>query len=199
MKPIHEEEYKGLKIKIYQDEDAGNPREECDEAGTMVCWHGRYTLGDKHNFSDPEAFREWWKENGKGGVLLSLFLYDHSGITMRATEGENPFSCPWDSGQVGFIYVTRETIIKEWGKRGKQKAINYLKGEVKTYDDYLTGDVYGYVVEGPDGEELDSCWGYYGDYDDKDYGALLEAKSVADRHAKGIKSADEMEKSAFAL
>lgn len=27
---------------------------------------------------------------------------------------------------------------------------------------WMFGDVYGYVIEGPDGEELDSCFGFYG-------------------------------------
>ena len=30
-------------------------------------------------------------------LMLPLYLYDHSGITMNTTG----FSCPWDSGQVG--------------------------------------------------------------------------------------------------
>lgn len=32
-------------------------------------------------------------------LMLPLYLYDHSGITMNTTG----FSCPWDSGQVGWI------------------------------------------------------------------------------------------------
>ena len=26
-----------------------------------------------------------------------------------------PFSCPWDSGQVGFIYVEKKKVKEEWG------------------------------------------------------------------------------------
>jgi len=44
--------------------------------------------------------------------IQSLYLYDHSGITMSTS----PFSCPWDSGQVGFAYVDRATVEREWGK-----------------------------------------------------------------------------------
>ena len=42
---------------------------------------------------------------------LPLYLYDHSGITMN-TGG---FSCSWDSGQMGWIYATKEDIQKEYG------------------------------------------------------------------------------------
>jgi hypothetical protein len=132
----------------------------------MVCWHNRYCLGDKKNmcreYEDP---REWFKENideEAGDVVLPLYLYDHSGITMRCA----PFSCPWDSGQVGFIYAKADTIQKEWGDpkdpKVRERAAEYLKGEVRTYDYYLTGSVWGFVYEGPDGED-DSCWGFYGE------------------------------------
>ena len=100
----------------------------------------------------------------KGFVLLPLYLYDHSGIT-RST---SPFSCPWDSGQVGWIYCTPDAISKNFGNLSKEnieKAISILEAEVKCYDRFLCGDCYGFrLYEG--GEELDSCWGFLGDLDD---------------------------------
>jgi len=95
-------EYKGYSIRIEPDDSAESPRTSCDNLGHMVCWHRRYSLGDKHEFKEPADFREFL--NGQEGVIyLPRFLYDHSGITMST----GPFSCPWDSGQVGFIYATR--------------------------------------------------------------------------------------------
>ena len=35
-------------------------------------------------------------------------------------------------------------------------------GQVEEYDHYLTGEVYGFTLY-ENGEETDSCWGYYGD------------------------------------
>ena len=42
--------------------DFGNPREN-DNLGTMVCFHGRYNLGDKHNYNsnDYNSFGEMEK------------------------------------------------------------------------------------------------------------------------------------------
>jgi hypothetical protein len=98
------------------------------------------------------------------------------------------FHCPWDSGQVGFIYVSREKVREDFGwkritKAREQQILAYLKAEVETYDQYLRGDVYGFIVEerpaavfDADGktvdvdvdddelwEQTDSCWGFYGD------------------------------------
>lgn len=35
--------------------------------------------------------------------------------------------------------------------------------EVKTFDQYLRGEIYGFIIETVDGEHLDSCWGFYGE------------------------------------
>jgi len=109
-------------------------------------------------------------------VILPLYLYDHSGITMSTSR----FSCPWDSGQVGFIYMSLkdaqreyDALIKyeqehpEWKRVVEYKdaydfANKRLNSEVEVYDQCLTGQVYGYIVEDEDGNELDSCWGNYG-------------------------------------
>jgi hypothetical protein len=158
-------------VKIYQDDMAESPR-EWDNLGTMVCFHRRYNLGDKHTMTVEEAKAF---VNRKDVISLPLYLYDHSGITMNTTG----FSCPWDSGQVGFIYVTREKVRKEYGKKAISpkllaRVLGYLKAEVEVYDSYLTGDVYGFKTFDKAGNELDnSCWGFFG-HDFKENG-LLEA------------------------
>lgn len=178
MEAIYEEKRHGLTIKIYQSEYHESPR-EWDNLGTMVCFHNRYDLGDKHNMT-VEELKELVKR--KDVIALPLFLYDHSGITI-STSREYPFNCRWDSMQVGYIYVTKEKIREEYGTAGEksiERAVNYLRGEVKTYDDYLTGNVYGFVVEDEQGENIDSCSGFFGDYDNEDFGALTEARSAVD-------------------
>lgn len=148
-------------VKVVQDENPLNPREEYDNLCTMVCFHSRYNLGDKHDF-DIESIKEFVKR--KDVFSLPLYLYDHSGITISTT----PFSCRWDSGQVGYIYIERDTFLKEFGfkkmtKKAKERLNNILTGEVEEYDSYLTGDVYGFIVEDEEGDTIESCWGFNGD------------------------------------
>ena len=57
----------------------------------------------------------------------------------------------------------------------RRKVEQQLRQEVSAYDDYLTGNCFGYVVERSDGEEIDSCWGFIGDYE----GHCLEAARQA--------------------
>lgn len=189
---VHTEPYRGCTIAVYHDQDAGNPRKEWDEPGHMVCWHSRYNLGDEHSYRHPSDYEED-RETLNLAIELPLYLYDHSGLTMRT----GPFGCPWDSGQVGWIYLTREEVKKEYGwtrltKDRLEKLRQSLESAVKTYDTYLRGNVYGYVAEGPDGEHIDSCWGFYGDSDDEYM--LGEAKAAIDYHLQ--KSAEQAHASA---
>ena len=168
---------------------------EWDNLGTMVCWHRRYDLGDKHDFNDPEDFYEWLKDNKS--VVLPLYLYDHSGITMSTSNSRYPFTCPWDSGQVGYIYVTYEQIREEYGyklitqKRYEQIA-GYLRNEITEYDNYLTGNVYWFNVFcdicDPDHEEsIDSCGGFNG-YNWKENGLMDQADTECPDCKQRVKS-----------
>lgn len=153
-------ERENLTAKIFYDVDPSNPR-EWGSLSTMACFHRNYRLGDEHDFSDPDALRDF--VDRKDVIALPLYLYDHSGITMSTS----PFSCRWDSGQVGFIYITAEQARNHFGwkritKSRYDQLIEFLEGDVDVYDKYLTGDVYGYVIEDLDGEEIDACWGFYG-------------------------------------
>jgi hypothetical protein len=156
-----------FKLTVEQDESPFSPRED-DNLGTMVCFHSRYNLGDKHDYKH-EYFSGWdemrkaiiKKENA--AIVLPLYLYNHSGLTISTS----PFSCRWDSGQVGFIFISKEKILKEYGgkrvtKKLVEKVTEYLISEVKTYDQYLTGDVYGFKLLNKETLDEDSCWGFYG-------------------------------------
>lgn len=87
-----------------------------------------------------------------GCAILPLYLYDHSGLAM-STSG---FSCPWDSGPVGYIYCLPETIEREFNG-DMEKARKALETEVEVYSAYLSGECFGYQL-GDDG-----CCGFIGE------------------------------------
>lgn len=158
---------KGFKVIVERDPEPPNPRKEFDNVGKMACFHRRYTLGDEdHGIRSEENFG--WAEmeaaieqEHPGALILPLFLFDHSGITIST----KPFGDSWDSGRLGLIFATAEKIKDEWGDGpdAREHAASYLEGEVETYDQYLRGDVYGYRVLDPDGAEDDATWGIFGD------------------------------------
>lgn len=179
-------------VKVVQDDDPMNPRTEWDNICTMVCFHRRYNLGDKHNFT-PESIREYLSENKKTVFWKPLYLYDHSGITIST----GPFSCSWDSGQVGYIFVERDRFLKEFGfkkmtKKAKERLETLLDDEVESYDNYLTGKVYGYIIEEEeDGNIVDSCWGFNGEskyaLEEGVYVAKCQIKRDIKDHLKRLK------------
>lgn len=128
-----------------------------------------------------------WDEFEKKNVIIPVYAYEHGGITISAT-GKHAGWDSFDSGQLGFVYVAHDDIKKSFGKKKitkklLERAEKCLIAEVEGYDDYITGNVYGYVIEDEAGEELDSCWGFIGDYDKF---VLDEAEASADFYSKEI-------------
>ncbi len=121
------------------------------------------------------------KAIGDHYIMLPLALLDHSGLHMYV--GSRPHWTDfgvWDSGQVGWIYVTKKQVRKEYGwkvitKKRIEKIKSYLEAEVKMYDRFLTGQIYGFVIT-EHGickhcganivADIDSCWGNFMDSGD---------------------------------
>lgn len=179
---IETEERNGLTIRIFPDYDSENPFRAWDQLGTFWHWHRRYDLGSGEI---EDCAREALEHGGWEGLdkhlrrhhgatqIVPVGMYDHGGITVYEG-GRHPFdSMGWDSGTVGVLFDTTE------GRRtcGTPDELirECLLGELKTYDQHLTGDVYGYTIEDQTGAVVDSCWGFFGiDY------AREEARSAAD-------------------
>ena len=166
----------GYTLSIYQDDDIENPREWYDHFGTMICYHGRYNLGDNReredHFPDQDDLKEFMEDHGSAIVRLPVYLMDHSGLWASTTS----FGCPWDSGIVGWIFATSEEIKAEYNvdhidAELCKKVQCQLRAEVEEYNQYLTGDVYGYTIttektcehcKHTEEIRLDSLWGLYG-------------------------------------
>lgn len=205
---IQTEKYRGHDINVYQDEEGFDPRKD-DNLGTMICFHSNCSLGDKHGYNDLSDMLlsilqdyydyEYLERQGrdkliklfeKDHIVLPLYLYNHSGITIN-TSG---FSCPWDGGRIGVIYVSLAAVKKEYGYKRisskiRQKVIEVLKSEVKIYDSYISGEVYGYTIEPQEQNRgincQDSCWNFLG-YDELN-DLIEEAKSSIDYAIKEYK------------
>jgi len=182
------ETYMNHKIEIKQDENPESPR-EWDNICIFHVAHKRYSFGDE-NYKDYESIKQAEKEcKNNGDIVLPLYMYDHSGITISLSS----FSCPWDSGQVGFVQISRQKMLDEFGKKVfskkmKEKGRKIAEEEVKCLDQYLRGEVYGYDID--DGEE--TCYGFYGEVEE----IIKEAKDIVDniisfnikKHCEKIKS-----------
>ena len=178
-----QEEYRGYTIKVLYDYEPESPR-AWDNLGTIYS-NSRSYDPDGHSIEEiiDSETGKLDKEFVKNHIMLHIYAYQHSGITISTRRG-GQFSDPWDSGLFGIIAISNEDAIKNWGKQictkeVREKALKCLEGEVETLDQYYTGDVYGFIIEDEDGCEIDSGWGYYGsEWIDKDL--IQECKAIID-------------------
>lgn len=156
----------GQRLDIHLDECHDSPR-DWDNLGTIVCVeHREYELGDVR-VSSTEELDEHLKS---AAVKLPVYMLDHSGIYFRTEKfWEDPQG--WDSGQIGYIYTTEERIRELYGdeRPTDEKIKEALEGEIKTYSQYASGQVYCYTIfdvkkcsNGDEHEDVvDSCGGFY--------------------------------------
>jgi hypothetical protein len=163
--------YKPQKIRIVYDQDPSSPR-DWDNLGVIYAQHPRYNLSDK-TASEAEL-----EEAKKTGVVFNLYMYEHSGVALSISNTVYPYTDRWDSGQVGYVYITRETIQKEYNQKKITKKLyeriqKGIEGEIDAYNRYLNGWVYGFQQSkvhkcnfgGEHEEVIDSCYGFYCDAD----------------------------------
>ena len=161
--------YKGYTIEIDPDPYPEDPR-NWDNLGTIITrrfWNECEWVdpNDRDAVMDRIATVE-----KQGGIVLPIYCYSH-GIDRFRTRDFYDAGLPqgharFDSGLAGFIYAELEKIRERFGVKRVTKAIREqatenLKGEVETIDAYSCGAVYGFTLKNPDGDEIDSCWGYY--------------------------------------
>lgn len=184
---VTEEKVGGLTIRVEYEPytDLFNPR-EYDNLGVMVCSHRRYNLGDEQAPSPDDysgvygygSVRNWLiaEHDAIAETILPLYLFDHSGLSMSTSSATfRAFdSAGWDWGIVGFIFATPTTV--EAMGTPEDRVVEGLRQEVETYDQYLRGEVFSWLIEDGDGNVLESCGGYIGE---SDY-ALSEARATVE-------------------
>jgi len=159
----------GTTLCVNYDQDF-NPRTEYDNAATMICFHRRYRLGDKHDYKSEDfggwdELRERLEADFEPVFIAPLYLYDHGGLSISTGD----FHDRWDSGPVGFVLVSKEKALEEWGDKNgevtahvREMAEKVAKGEVEDYDTHLRGENYHIAFYDADGKLKDCCGGILG-------------------------------------
>lgn len=170
-------QYKDQFLEIVYDECPESPR-EWDNLGVMACQYPNHSFGDDqitdgNNWIDHLITKDLTEKDL--AVCLPLYVYDHSGISMKCGDRVFPFNDQWDSSMIGFVYVTKEKLKEEYkvkriSKKILIKAEEILKSEIETYSDYIEGNVYGFSLykkikcdlDEDHRENIDSCYGFFG-------------------------------------
>jgi hypothetical protein len=149
------------KIRVKHDEFSGVDLSQDmhdNDFGTFCAWHRRYNLG---KLNGDEA-REYIESAPEDAMKIPVYIYQHSGIALSTS----PFSCPWDSGQVGWWFFTSEEISQIYGEdneENRKKALEGVSSHLEYMNDVGNGNIWGYEILDFDGDVADSCWGFVGD------------------------------------
>ena len=173
MDNIYNEKRNGLSISIHQDEVYESPEAWVDDGLFLVGYHKDFyvdnsviTKEELIDYANGEEITQTEKYH-----IFWLEAYIHSSVRL-ALRKEGPFpDRKWDVSQVGAVLVSKEECPEEADAR------NGALGLIDTWNNYLSGEVYGYTIENGAGDELESCWGFYGDYEAE---ALEEARGLVD-------------------
>lgn len=145
-------------LKVYQDPDPLCPSEHQDESAFLIAGHRDFSVPFPGEKGEPTP--EQAEEFAKRGThhVFPIEAYIHSGVRLAFSSEGNFVDRRWDvSNPVGYIFLAKS----EWKRRAK--ARKYAEGMLREWNDYLSGNVYGFMFEGTG--DPDSCWGFYGDSD----------------------------------
>lgn len=193
-------EHAGLKIEIYPDNDPQRPDDWGDDRMFLVGFHEREFFVERKGFDkelcnalmgstdepehhDKDVLDLDVRDTLKKYHVFGLEAYIHSGVALYLS-GECKIDRQWDVSQVGCVFIAKTEC------RTRPSARKAAESLIETWNQYLSGDVHGYVVKDADGGDLDSldesCWGFYGIES-----AIEAGKEAAEYLAKNIKQKRE--------
>lgn len=181
--------HKGLTIAVKIDTTPQDPRGHCN-LGVLSCHCNYYMLANEADvdflhMNSMDEVKKHLMDSFDIACIIPVYAYIHGDITLSCS----PFSCQFDSGQVGYIFMTQKTADDN-KLTDELEMAKILQQEIAIYCCYVQGNAYGYEISEPvNGQELDSCWGFYS-YND----CLEQAKLQADFFAECIKdNAEELQ------
>ncbi len=178
-----------MKLEILQDEHASSPSEWGDEDLFIVANHRQFYVPVPGEKRIAESADELVKRFKRTHWAFVVEAYIHSGVVL-ALDGEGNFpDRQWDVSLVGYVFAAK----KEW--RMSKTARKAARGLIETWNQYLSGDVWGYVIENDEGYDVDSCWGFYGEEYARQEGeaALAACEQRAAKEREEAKYAGQLE------
>lgn len=161
----HEFKHHGLNVEVIADEDAQAP--ENDDSVFIVTTRNRYfellyESKDVGELLEDKVFRDQFH-------VFMVRAYIHGQVALSLNSG-GQFSDPWDSGTIGAVFISKsEFKYRNRITRRCTSATKAAQNVIESWNQYLSGDIWGVVVKQGD-TVVDSCWGFYG---------LEEAKAQA--------------------
>lgn len=162
----------GRFFKLFYDEYSESPRLD-DNVATILTWERDYSSPDENN----DTFEEFAEKHGvdvskewdldsvmdamreEGYYVVPVYALHH-GVAHYSI---NDFNDPWDSGVVGVAFCKKQEGLPD----NDDYLRKIIDREVKTYDAWVNGKIYGIVRLGQDETVLDESAGYMMPYENR--------------------------------
>lgn len=162
----------GRFFKLFYDEYSESPR-LCDNVATILTWERDYNSPDENG----DTFEEFAEKHGvdvsreynldsvveamreEGYYVVPVYALHH-GVSHYSTYD---FRDPWDSGAVGIAFCKKQ--------KGLPDNNDYLRSiiddEIKAFDAWVNGEVYGIMLFDKNEDVLDVSSGYIIPYENR--------------------------------
>ncbi len=165
-----------MKLEIVQDENPSSPAEWGNTDVFLVANHRQFYVPVPGEKRLPQYANDLADRFAKTHHIFDLEAYIHSGVVLALSREGNFPDRQWDVSQLGYVFVSK----KEWKTR--EKAREAALGLIETWNQYLSGDVWGYIITDDEGNDVESCWGFYGEDAAREEGESMLAACI--KHAE---------------
>lgn len=153
--------------KVLRIEYDSNPQcpMEYDGSWTLVSFNKRH----KH-YGEPDRYLRRANDNtiipanaglrskARAGFFYVLDYFEHG--DGRWSFRDHGVQCRWDTSRYAGVLIWQNPPGDMGAKTPEDRAKD-AQAFLDEYNAWANGYVYGYIVEDPEGEHLDSCWGFY--------------------------------------
>lgn len=148
-------DHKGYRVEIQRDGYPDAPDDEDSNLFLVALHHRQFWRLPPRLVGQIRSHEDWarWMEvHADEYEFIQVYAYIHSGVKLGLKRDHYPFTDPWDTSDCVFIARSKREAFGE----GVDESF------IETWNQYLSGDVYGCVILDPWDHEVDSLWGLYG-------------------------------------
>ena len=163
-----------MRLRIEQDQDAQSPAEWQDNGLFLVAGHRDFWVavpGMEKDWRGYDSMRELIPDKEAEYHVFMVEAYIHGGIRLALANQGNFPDRRWDVSLCGAIFAAKS----EWPLQ--ESALKAAGSLIEEWNQYLSGDVWGCIVEDDNGNHVDSCWGFYGREYAEEQGAEMLARA----------------------
>ena len=179
------------RLEIMTDDSCESPREWDNLTVIVTIKNNHHDIGDIQVNSSEQVHDVL--DTQKAMFAMPLYIYEHSGISLRCFEDKipkYPYNDQWDAGCIGMVFTTKEKLRQAGLTHNtKKEVMDQMMAEVETYSHWCNGDCYGFRLSKVsrcdkcnqvEDNEIGSCYGFYGWNPDTNglYDAILENSKV---------------------